>query len=173
MVDLAGNRLDGAIGRTVCRLVDTVTAFAIDYNKVRAAGNRLRPVWRSWTPPGSPPKPSLADPQIAASTAISLTLAWTPVAHQADDGYYERGYAPEITGPWTAAGRTADKAADGFVIDGLEPGRTLLRVRRYGHLLPHAARRPRWPMPRWRARRPRPVTRRCCFISSTSPRTTI
>ncbi|MEZ4560491.1 MAG: clostripain-related cysteine peptidase [Caldilineaceae bacterium] len=84
-----------------------------------------------------------ADPQIAASTANSLTLAWTPVAYQADDGYYEVGYAPEITGPWTAAGQTVDKAADGFVIDGLEPGRTYY-VRAYGSPCPTPGRRPRW-----------------------------
>lgn len=131
VVDLAGNELDGAIGRNVCRLVDTVTAFDMDYNKVRAAGNRaadcLAQLDADWfaTQTVAP-----ADPEITAVTATSLTLTWTPIAYQADGGYYEVGYAPAITGPWSPAGQTADKAASSIVIEGLEPGRTYyVRVR--------------------------------------------
>lgn len=138
VLNLAGNALDGAIGRSVCRLVDTVTDFDIDYNKVRAAGNRaaaclaqLDPDWFA-TQTVAP-----ADPQIVAATEDALTLAWTPVAYQADGGYYEVGYAPAVAGPWTLAGQTTDKAAAGFTIHGLEPGRTYyLRVRTV--TLPHA-----------------------------------
>jgi hypothetical protein len=130
---LADNRLRGEANPSVCNLVDTVTDASFDYNRLTAGSQRARncldALDSDWAATQTVPPRHVRVTTIATD---SLTLAWTPIHYTGDGGHYQIGVAERPDGPYTPHGVTADKSAAGYVVDGLEPGKThFVRVRTF------------------------------------------
>lgn len=120
---LAANQLQGAVPPTICALVDTVTAADVSYNALftRHANTRLclERLDSGWT---ATQTIAPRDLRPAAIETGAVQLAWAPIAYTADGGFYEVSYATTVDGPYTVHGRTADKSASSYRLDGLTPG---------------------------------------------------
>jgi len=130
-LDLAGNVLRGAVPNTVCALTDTVRMADVGYNalyntnrETRACLDQMDPDWLS-TQTLAP-----RNLQVTEFFSNALQLNWMPIPYIEDGGYYEISYSDTVTGAVTVHGQTTDKSADGYLLDGLEPGQTYyIRVR--------------------------------------------
>lgn len=122
---LQNNQLKGTLPTWICFLQDTVTTADFAYNKlntfkskVRDCMNTLDPDWRETQT--IPPR----NLTITEFYTDALTLSWDPIPYTADGGYYEIRYALDPRDTFTVHGQTADKTADSYLLDGLDPGRT-------------------------------------------------
>ncbi|CAN5543001.1 hypothetical protein BH10CHL1_BH10CHL1_16230 [soil metagenome] len=80
--------------------------------------NNKQPAWAATqTAP-----PTNLKATVQSSTSISLT--WTPVTYTTDAGYYEVFSTTQTSGIYKSAGKTANKSANGFLVNGLTPGQT-------------------------------------------------
>lgn len=130
-LSLPGNLLYGNVPDSVCALQDTVQMADIGYNGLDSTNRRIRgcldvldPDWRS-TQTVAP-----RDLRVSGFFSDALQIAWTPIQYTADGGFYEVSYATNVTGTYSVHGQTVDKLANGYRLDGLEPGRTYhIRVR--------------------------------------------
>jgi hypothetical protein len=122
---LEQNQLRGNVPVTVCALTDSVTSASFAYNglttgktNTRTCLDTLDPDWQQTqtVPP--------TDIQVSAIQTDTIQLTWTPISYTADGGYYEVRYATASDGPYTLHGQTTDKAATGYLVDGLMPGTT-------------------------------------------------
>jgi Ca2+-binding RTX toxin-like protein len=60
--------------------------------------------------------------QASIQSPTSVALSWTPIGYAADGGYYEVLSASQPGGPYTSAGKTADKTAAALTVAGLTSG---------------------------------------------------
>ncbi|HPH95721.1 MAG TPA: hypothetical protein PKW33_03990 [Anaerolineaceae bacterium] len=76
--------------------------------------------------------PSGLQVQETRTPALVYNLSWTPIAYQADGGYYEISSATQPGGPWFVHGQTASKAVSTYTVTGLTDGVPYyIRVRSY------------------------------------------
>lgn len=122
---LSGNRLRGLVPAGVCALTDTVATGDFSYNAlitrradVRNCMNQLDADWAA-TQTIAP-----YNAQVAGIEHNAVELSWTPIPYTADGGFYEISYATSGAGPYITHGRTADKYASSYRLDGLAPGTT-------------------------------------------------
>jgi hypothetical protein len=69
---------------------------------------------------------------VSKGSGAGVIANWSPVAYQADQGYYEISTAASPDGPFTAMWTTADKSASAHPLDGLGTDQAVyLRVRTF------------------------------------------
>jgi hypothetical protein len=122
---LANNRLRGSVPPTVCALASRGGSADLAYNALetrrsdtRACLIRIDSDWaatQTVAPRGLLP---------TAFEPNAIQLSWNPIPYDGDGGYYQVGYATDPDGPFTIHGRTADRAASSYLLDGLAPGTT-------------------------------------------------
>lgn len=124
-LSMVGNQLRGGVPPAICALIDTITTSDLSYNTlftrradVRACLNQLDPDWAA-TQTVAP-----RNTRISSIESDAAQLSWTPIMYTGDDGFYEISYATSGAGPYTIHGRTADKQASSYRLDGLTPGTT-------------------------------------------------
>ena len=73
---------------------------------------------------------TVAPTNVAVSFVSSgqVQVSWTPISYQGNHGYYEVFYAVQAGGPYQVAGLTANKAATGLLVTGLDTSQTLYFV---------------------------------------------
>lgn len=136
---LENNALSGNVLPKVCNIIDGLKDFSIAYNLMSSRFkvateclNQLEPNWLA-TQTLAPRNLTITEFFTAA-----LRLTWSPIPYTDHGGYYEISYATSMAGPYTVHGKTADKRADTYLLDGLQPGqRYFIRVRTYTP--PHGA----------------------------------
>ncbi|NJN83214.1 MAG: hypothetical protein HC802_13645 [Caldilineaceae bacterium] len=130
-LQLADNQLAGDVPPAICELADSVLSANLGHNQLqperavaRACLNAIDPDWASTQ---TVPPRHLAPVAFAAD---SIQLNWTPILYTGDGGFYEVSVATSRDGVYTVHGVTADKNADGYLLDGLDPGKIYyIRVR--------------------------------------------
>lgn len=121
---LYNNQLRGYLPSQLTALTNLLT-LDLGYNLLTAADpnlisylNNKQPTWAATqTAP-----PTNLKTTILSSTSISLT--WTPISYTADAGYYEILSTTQTSGIYKSAGKTANKSATGFQLNGLTPGQS-------------------------------------------------
>ncbi|HMN26829.1 MAG TPA: clostripain-related cysteine peptidase, partial [Caldilineaceae bacterium] len=119
------NRLGGNVPGAICALTDTLQLADFAYNRLSAKTQRTRGCLNQIQPDWAATQ--TARPRLLRVTAIatdSIELRWRPIPYSGDGGYYEIGYSTSATETLTLHGRTADKLADSYLLDGLTPGQT-------------------------------------------------
>ena len=128
---LQDNQLRDPIPRAICDLTDTLVQADFSYNQLYSNNSKTRQCMQQLatdTLATQTVKPT--NLRVEAITDSSIQLGWTPIAYTADGGFYEISYSPNITGPFTMHGVTADKLATTYLLDNLAPGQSyFIRVR--------------------------------------------
>ena len=132
-LQLADNHLTGNAPLALCELIDTIQFASFNDNQLTAENaqiaqclNQLDPDWAATQ--------TVAPREIRPTTIMtnSIQLLWTPIRYTGDGGFYEISYATSITGTYTVHGQTADKSANGYLLNNLAPGQPYyIRVRTY------------------------------------------
>ena len=132
---LQGNELSGTLPSWLVNVPSPGQHnILIDYNMFDVTGtpagniDSLDPTWRDTqtVPP--------TNVQVTGTGAGSATLSWTPIAYQANGGYYEVLSSETKGGPYSLAGTTAasgGKAATGLTVTNLPGGTNYFVVETY------------------------------------------
>ncbi|MCP4707630.1 MAG: hypothetical protein GY869_03310 [Planctomycetes bacterium] len=121
-IELQNNQLTGDIPPSITSLPD-LEYLDPSHNMLTASDpavvswfEEVVPTWHDTQtiPPG------MIGP--AAKSSTSIQVSWTPIRYTGDGGFYRILYSTTQGGPYTAAGETADKTANGFLATGLREG---------------------------------------------------
>jgi hypothetical protein len=119
-LNLSANAFAGDVSPLLTRLTG-LTYLNLSFNALAPTDTAVRTFLNSYQPDWAatqtvPP----ANVQAQIKSTSSVTLTWTPIAYAADGGYYE--VLASNGGQYTSVGKTADKAATGITITGLQAG---------------------------------------------------
>lgn len=132
-LQLADNLLRGPVPPTLCDLVDTAQVATLSYNQLSTSERRskecLNRLQFGWI---NTQTTALREIRATSVTTAALQLTWTPIPYVADGGYYEISYAVGLDSDFVRHGQTADKRADRYLLDNLQPGQSYrIRVQSY------------------------------------------
>ena len=121
---LYNNQLRGAVPQQLTNLTNLLT-LDLGYNMLTADVPTLVSFLNSkqsaWAATQTLP-PTNLKASVQSSTSISLT--WMPISYTADAGTYEVFSTTQTSGLYTAVGKTTNKSANGFLVDGLTSGQS-------------------------------------------------
>jgi hypothetical protein len=122
---LYNNQLRGQIPAQLANLNPHLITLDLSNNMLSATDSALL-TFLNAQQPGWAATQTVAPSNLQATvaSASSVALSWAPIAYTADGGYYEVLSASQPGGPYTSAGKTADKRATGLTVGGLTPGAT-------------------------------------------------
>lgn len=132
---LNSNALSGAVPANLC---DLQGLFFLDtaYNSLSSAPDCMAFLDPEWDQTQTVAPMALS----AAPGDVQVSLGWTPIAYQSNDGHYEISYRP-AGGTFVVHGVTASKAVSSYMVTGLMPETNYeFRVRTYtaAHMEPPA-----------------------------------
>jgi hypothetical protein len=130
--ELGYNLLSGPIPYSITQLTDLEylnlnnNALHNNYPEIAAFVEALNPFWET-TQTVAP-----GDFRVRVTNPTEVALDWSPISYQSDPGHYEVSYADNLSGPYSLAEATPDKADSGTSVSGLMAGKTyFFRVRTY------------------------------------------
>jgi len=127
---LQGNQLVGEVPDTLLGLT-ALTEGDVRWNGMWTGNPQVDAFLDGVSPDGSFPATQTVAPSgvsAAAASSTSAVVSWAPIPYAADQGGYEVLYATASGGPYTVAGRTADKTISSYEVSMFEPGTTYFIV---------------------------------------------
>ena len=119
---LSSNQLSGSIPTGLLNLIRLLKAD-IGYNALYTNDESLRSFLNSkdadWEQTQTIAPTNLSAVAVSSS---SIKVSWTPIIYTGDAGRYLVYYSTTSGGPWTRAGKTADKSAAFYEVTGLVEG---------------------------------------------------
>lgn len=132
-LNLANNLISAPVPLGICVLARNGVAADFAYNRINPATREidicLAHLDADWKATQTVPPNALIASEIFTD---AVRLTWTPISYTADTGFYEISVAQQLGGPFVQHGKTADKSASSYLVDGLQPGRTyFIRMRTF------------------------------------------
>lgn len=112
---LNSNALSGAVPATLCDL-DGLLSLDVGFNALSSAPSCMAYLDPQWHETQTVAPGNLS----AAAGATQVGLSWSPIAYQADGGYYEISYRP-AGGAFAVHGVTPNKGSGSYTVTGLTP----------------------------------------------------
>ncbi len=124
---LNSNALSGAAPDSLCNLVPTLETIRLDFNAIHHAPDCVAAIDPFWSE-----TQTVAPTQLSAAPGdVQVSLSWTPILYQIQEGYYEISYRP-AGGVFAVHGVTASKNVSSYMVTGLTPDTNYeFRVRTY------------------------------------------